>query len=491
MPMPPTALFYAPYAIWRFHFETELELMEKYLRRGYDVTLLSCFGELPFCESNPHHKKYLCQLCQSRQASGVNWIGKDRIRVEAAYRITPEQQPEIDRLGQITLSSLADLRAVELEGSDLGLAALGSLISYLREPEPDVGQHLPLIRKLLQAAAIAHFSVKNYLATHQPDVFVLCNGRFSVFRPALRLAQAKGIETYIHERSGVLERYLLSRNTYPHDLDWMKQEVERLYTTSPLPEAEKQRIAQTWFEERRQNHPQSWVSYTRNQKQDLLPVELSQLPASVVKVVIFNSSEDECVTIPGWQNPFYKDQNEGIFKLLGSFRGDDRIRFFLRVHPNLHQVDNSQTRLLATLKHRFPELVYIPADSKVSTYALMDASDLVLTFGSTAGIEALAKGKPAILMGPAIYEDLGGVLRPNSHADLVALLRQYEHDRSLPPAGDASLAVTKYGFFQKMYGETFEYATPHSTFKVAMHKDGQEAYLKSALLPKVLLRLGV
>ncbi len=489
--MAPTVLFYAPYAIWRFHFETELELIEKYLQRGYQVTILSCFGDLPSCESNPQHKGYLCQLCRSRQKAGIEWIGPHRIQVENFYWLTPAQQQEVDKLKTRAIPSIEALKQIELEGSDIGLAALSSIVSMLRETQPDIGQHDGLIRHQLMTAAIVHYSVKNHLLAKQPDEFVLCNGRFSAFKPALRIARALGIETYVHERAAVLDRYYLIPNGLPHEIEPMKRQIEQVYEESPLTALEKQEIAYTWYQERLRNHPQSWVSYTEKQKQDLLPETIHQLPAEVIRVAIFNNSDEEFVTFEEWKNPFYPDQNQGIYQILEALRPTPQFHFFLRIHPNLRGLDNSQTRFLAQLGSQFPNLEVIAADSAVSTYALMDACDLVLTFGSTAGIEALYKGKPSILMGRSLYEDLGGFVQPQSHGELITILQNYGRDRSLPAVDNPDLAVIKYGFFQKMYGETFEYAKPYSTFKVGMQRQGKETFLKAALIPKLMLRLGI
>ena len=80
-------LFYSPYPIFSFHFETELELAEKYLKQGHNVTFLVCNGELPSCDPNPYHKYRICAECKSRLSSGFKWIGKDNIKVENFYRL--------------------------------------------------------------------------------------------------------------------------------------------------------------------------------------------------------------------------------------------------------------------------------------------------------------------------------------------------------------------------------------------------------------------
>ena len=466
-------LFYSPYPIFSFHFETELELAEKYLKQGHNVTFLVCNGELPSCDPNPYHKYRICAECKSRLSSGFKWIGKDNIKVENFYRLTSEQKQIIEELNSIEITSWEFLKQIFIDGSDIGMAAFGSVVCNLRDPEPDLQTHIDLVKNNLIAATIVHYSLKNRLGEDRPDRLIIFNGRMSSLRPALRLAQSLHIEVYVHERSGDLNRYYLVKNVYPHDIDFIKQEIELTYENSPLSETEKLEVASQWFEERINNHPQAWFSFTENQTRGLLP---KSFDLQKTNIAVFNSSEDEMVSIEGWQNPLYKNQNDAIYKILNEFKDMSSIRFFLRIHPNLSNVNNSQTRFLEGDFSEFKNLEIIPAESPVSTYTLIDKCDLIITFGSTVGIEAVYHNKPSILLGRAIYEDLGGVILPKSHADLANIIQEYSVTNKLPITHDSKTAFIKYGFFQKKYGEVFEYAKPYNAFKVSMQRLCEKEY---------------
>ena len=466
-------LFYSPYAIFPFHFETELELAEKYLEQGDDVTFLICNGELASCDPNPEHKYSICAKCKSRKASGINWLGKDRVTVKSFYQISREQQQIIREFESINILSLEQLKAIYVDGSDIGMAVFGSIICNLREPYPDIKKYIELIRKNLTAAAIVHFSIKNQIENDRPNEIIVFNGRMALIRPVLRLAQSLGITIYVHERSGNLNQYTLSKDIYPHDLNFMKQEIELTYRNSSLTEPQKIDIAATWFEERANNHPQAWLSFTKDQNKELKP---KSLVSNNINIAIFNSSEDEMMSISGWENPFYKDQSDGIYKIIDEFKNIDKVKFFLRVHPNLAKVNNSQTQFIQKVLSNFSNLEVIPPDSPVSTYTLIDTSDIVITFGSTVGIETVYRRKPSILMGRAIYEDLGGLILPNSHTELVKILHSYLLLRKLPIVNDPEIAFTKFGFFQKSYGIPFDYVKPYNAFKVSLQRHNEQEY---------------
>ena len=142
--------------------------------------------------------------------------------------------------------------------------------------------------------------------------------------------------------------------------------------------------------------PDSQLIYTGLQVPGMLP---SGLTPQARNVVIFNSSEDEFATLEDWSNPHYRSQNEGLAHILGGLQQTSSLKLFVRVHPNLKGLDNAQTRQLQELARRFPGVEFIAAESPISTYALVDAADAVLTFGSTVGVEALYRRKPSILMG--------------------------------------------------------------------------------------------
>ena len=429
--------------------------------------------------------------------------------VKDFYCLTLEQQKYIEEIESISISSLETLEKITIDDSDIGMAALRSVIFSLNEPCPDTHKHRDLIARYLVAAATVHFSIKNHLVDEQPDEFILFNGSFAAMRPALRIARSLNIETYVHELADAPGRYSLTKNAYPHHLDVLKQEVETLYASSCLTDSAKQETAHEWYSNRfNRNVPSWWFDFTRNQQAGLLPNIFSQEHSSkYVKIGIFNSSEGEFTTIAEYTNPFYKDQNQGIYQILKDLKAQNSLKFFLRVHPNLSGADNSQTRFLEILDQEFGDrelgnLEVIPADSPINTYDLIDACDLVLTFGSTVGIEAVYRGKPSILMGKALYEDLGCVIKPNSHVDLVEILNHYILFRSLPETYSlpntqiSKIATIKYGFFLKHWGYPLEYVKFHSLDKASLCRNGKEYSVKPSLraialsfIPRVLIKL--
>ena len=103
----------------------------------------------------------------------------------------------------------------------------------------------------------------------------------------------------------------------------------------------------------------------------------------------------------------------------------------------------------------------IKAEEKIDTYYLMLQSDIIITFGSTIGIEAAYNKKIVFLLGRSFYENLNCVYIPTSHLDLISkILNFHNNDLQL----DFTEAL-KYGYWQEMKGVTYEKCKPISISK--------------------------
>jgi len=436
-------LIYMPFSAWIPHLATDLEIAAKHIKSGDEVHIIQCSGDLLSCEPNPNHFKLSCIFCKSRRDKGLNLINlpkQNRHELALNNFIRDLDLPEF--------SSIQELKAFEVDDVDIGMAVASTLISMVREPNPDLSQYRNFIHKNLLMSIAVYDAIKNHLEEIKPDVFYLFNGRFAALRPALQAAQSRSIKTFVHDRAGILQRYVLTEDTYPHDIGYQKKQIE-IYWNDERPRSEKEEIARQWFDDRRGGKDQGWYSYTKSQRKGDLP---EGFDPSKRNVAVFISSEDEFEAIQGWQNPIYKNQVDAIHATINADIGED-IRFHIRIHPNLKGLKNTQTRELDGLKA--PNLIIIPADSKIDSYELMDACEKVIVFGSTMGIESVFWGKTSILIGRAVYEDLGGCYIPKNHDEVVNLI-----NHRLNPF--PNLGALKYGYWQSVYGQPYIYYSPES-----------------------------
>ena len=479
-------LVYAPFARWPIHFETDLEIIRNKLDQGCKVTVLYCDGSLYTCEPNYDHDRFLCASCKSRFKNGIKWLSSDRCITKSFERLTSEQRLSVEDIRKTVFSSLDEVMGFTLDGAPLGIGAISSTITQFREPKLSIETCRKQLTDHLAGAVMVWYSLRCHLMDDSPDELVLFNGRFASLLPALEAAKSLGIRAYVHERAGALNRYSLSVNSFPHVLEHIKNQIEHVWEESPLNLNEKVAIARSWYKEREESLPQSWVSFTDQQTGGLIP----GLNPSVLNICLFNSSEEELEVVPGWKEELlYRDQNEGLQRLIRDL-DPSRVHLMLRVHPNLSGISNSQIREIMRIAEAHPELTYIPPESPVSTYALIKAVDGILTFSSTVGIEAVYHGSPSILLGHSMYEDLDGCIRPTSHKELVRLLHSSQKQDLLQmiPDDKRHLSAMKYGFFGKKWGLPFLHVATESIFSARMKKGNEQVRLRASWLPRKLER---
>lgn len=440
--------FFTGFTTWVPHYETELELIQQHLDAGHQVVQLHCSAELFACDANLHHTRLRCERCITRRQSGLELVQGRFIR-RSYLHLNASDRADVARHGAMEPATLDELKAIRYGPFDLGYAVLSSLISHLREPRPDLRLHRSLVQDLLRSGLAVFCSIRNTIERERFDRFYVFNGRFAIERAVLRACQEKGVECCTHERGHDLSHYTLYPNTMPHDLAYWRRAINEAWEAEP--DAERRTgLARRFYEDRARGQVQSWYSFVAEQSPGALPEGFDPKKRNIV---IFNSSEDEFAAIDSSHGSgVYVGQEEAIRMLAQDLEKlGGGYRLYLRTHPNLRSVDNSQTRFLR--EFRSPGITIIPADSPVSTYALMQAADLVLTFGSTMGIEAAFWGKPSIMVGTAFYGGLGSVYEPRSHEEVVRMI-----DQGVPPLPIEG--ALRYGYRMSTFGTKFIHYRP-------------------------------
>jgi hypothetical protein len=436
---------FAPYAFLTPHYETDLEIAQRHLRDGDEVDLLTCEGEALACDINPEHRFLKCVKCMSKRRRGVPLLEpRGRVRVRSLFSLDGGRRPSAPRSG---FEGLEDLRGYRIGNLDIGSAVLSSLVSLTRDPEPDIARHAGLVERLMVSALRVHEATCEYLARNRVGRFYVFNGRMAMARAVLRACERHGVDCWVHERGQDYRHYSVYRNTFPHDIAYVERRAREAWRQAAGDPERRERIASQYFLDRARGIEQGWRSFVAGQEEERLPDDWH--PARK-NVVLFTSSEDEFAEVGDeWKNPIYASQADGILRIIRSFPRDGHSRkLYVRMHPNLRGLRNASITKVLRLKE--DSLTLLPPESRVSTYALLRHADVVLTFGSTVGIEAVFWGRPSVLAGQAFYRNLGGTYNPASHDELIALL---EGD---PPPLSREAALI-YGYDWATFGVPFEF----------------------------------
>ncbi|HNP77309.1 MAG TPA: hypothetical protein PKM91_08730, partial [Cyclobacteriaceae bacterium] len=336
------------------HLAVDIELASNLSAAGNNVTIARCTGQLRACVENPNHHILVCEACKSTYRKGLHAAGLGNIKVIAI----PDRQSRYPQWPH-PFMNIGDLKAFTYDGMDAGFSVASTLIGrFDKDHQFDAIAHQHEIIRELQMWLDVYEGMQTYLLQEKPDVVYFFNGRFSSIHPLQCLCIKLGIDYYTHERGGVMNRYILRKNATPHSISYAANELAELWENGP---ADKIQIGERFFTDRRNSVIQSWISFTDEQKKGMLP---EGFDFSKRNIAIFNSTMEEYEGMKEWANPLYKDENEAIRAVLRSFLSKPEFVFYLRVHPNLKLLDNSQMREIYSMANEFPNLRLIRPESR-------------------------------------------------------------------------------------------------------------------------------
>ena len=391
-----------------------MELIRLHQEAGDAVRVVKCGSKLPVCHAYKTRKDLAgCVRCVSRAHYALDRVG---VLPKDAFDIEP--QPEADAFVIPDFADVDALKAFTVDGVNLGVGVASTVVSGLRDHRFDPRSHREAVELNVRSALHALYFFRRYLDTHDVDLVYVFNGRFSEMRPLVELCRQRDVPFRTFEGGHSEAHFQVYDDTLPHDVALNGRRIEEAWASAP-DAAEREALAERWYRNRRGGVKQDhYPVFVAGQERDTLPAGFD---AAKRNIALFNSSEDEFAALGEvWVNPFYSDQNDAIRDILARLGPETGVHFYLRVHPNLIGLDNAQMRGVAALDA--PNLTVIPGESPIDTYALMDACDAVLTFGSTTGVEATFWGRPSVLYGRSYYESLGAVHKPDSLEELATTL---------------------------------------------------------------------
>lgn len=122
----------------------------------------------------------------------------------------------------------------------------------------------------------------------------------------------------------------------------------------------------------------------------------------------------------------FDDIHDWVLKTVGRVAELDSINWVVRCHPGevLDGTLMPTHEIIRQAHPRLPDHVKIVHGPDINTYALMANANGCVTIRSTAGIEMLIQGKPAILAGPSYYGRKGFTYDAESRDHYYRLLEQ-------------------------------------------------------------------
>jgi hypothetical protein len=433
------------------HLQTAFELAKLHLDRGDHVSYyfaghdLIVTQDVNFFSGVKGYKYRLPELVGAQLLKGENFKFHRRCNLKI-----------YETSCNLNFETIDELIKYKYKNFSIGSAVFNTLIDLTKQVDIEIGFHGSRIQALIIDAINCYEFAHHTLSSQNIDVLYVFNGRFINTAAVTAAAQNLNVEVYFHERGSSKDKYFLEKfNTL--NLSEMQKATHSTWDESySLNSSQAKEIASNFFINTRKGLERNWLSYTKSQKKNLLP----KFSAKKKIVSYFSTCDDEYLAIDGWDwdSSDWKDQYSGVLTLIDLCKTDKSIELFIRLHPNLVHKSKSQQAKWNNLA-KIKEVTIINADSKIDTYGLVEASDLVITSSSTVGIESVYWGTPAVLLGPSYYSSLEAVYIAKTKDVLRCLLKS----NSLIANRDASLP---YGFFWSTFG------TPHLHYKAHDFFDG-------------------
>jgi len=395
------------------HYSVVLDNAEDLAEQGNQVDIVYCDGKgIQNCIYNCYGDKKVCKACVRYQRYFHKHIThKDNITTKPISQFLKPDMANFEEFAKgLKYETIEEIKDITYKGAHIGLAAVSSYLTLSRNLDPLIDNEFKdFMNRYLFMSARTTDLVEEAINQLHPDSVSCFNGRLICNRPIVDLCINKGVpfQTYevgYNEENRITKK--IFKNNLPHDLDINTQMINDLWESEGKSKEERTAIAKKFFEKRRNAIVSGdRTAYTKNQSIGLLPEDWDN---TKMNISIFNSSEDEFASLGEKfvQLCLFPNQITGIKYIFERYKDNEDIHFYLRVHPNLTKVKYKYHKDLYELNH-YKNVTIIPADSKISTYTLVDNSDKVIVFGSSVGFEAAYANKPVILLGCTMYRNLG------------------------------------------------------------------------------------
>lgn len=451
---------FSTHILWPTHYETDLEIIQKHIHSGDLVYHFTCDKKITCCElkldaegfkmpAKQSFNSKTCNQCIKKRKAGQSLLTGKFIELPI---ISEKHLKGANTIDEYYFQSHKNLKELCIDDYEVGWSILSTIISYTRNPFIRLNDYAHVIQGLYNNCYSIYKNTLEKIDELGLEVGYVFNGRFSYTKAILKAFDKRNKICYTHERGSSLTKYSLFKNQTIHNI-LNTTELIRKTWEEELDVQKKEIVSRQFFIDRAAGKMESWKSFTEQQNKSLLPVEWNE---NEYNVVVFTSSEDEFVSIgPEWDNPIYNNQIDGLFALSATINtlGSNDLRIYIRVHPNTINMDQEYHRRLTELSGE--KVIVIPADSEISTYAMMQKADKIVSFGSTIGIEAVYWNKVSILLGKSLYYYLSGLYKPADHNEAVKMI--LDRDLQFIEKNEAR----QYGYFFKSHGVSFQYYEPY------------------------------
>ncbi|MGE0592513.1 MAG: capsule biosynthesis protein [Vicinamibacterales bacterium] len=304
-----------------------------------------------------------------------------------------------------------------------------------------------VLRRYLESALRTAFASRRLLRTIRFRAAVFTHGIYVPWGVLGEVARREGVRISTWNVAYRKRRFIFSHDdTYHHTL---LDEPRDHWESLELGEARERELMQ-YLGSRREGLF-DWIVFHRPSTQD--PADIARQAgidlARPVIGLLTNVSWDAQLHYPANAFP---SMLEWLVQTCEYFATRPDLQLLIRVHPaEISGFPPSRQPILRELARRIPQLpsnvIVVPPDSGMSTYALMSLCNAALIYGTKMGVELTSVGLPVVVAGEAWIRNKGLTEDASTPAEYFAILSRLPFAARLDPGTLARARRYAYHFF--------------------------------------------
>jgi len=425
--------------------------------RGADVHVLLCDGTMSACAEceasmYPDLRRFvqhgpsrdLCRDCRWPAQRVYDTLGLKVHRM--SEWLTPDDRAEAKRIGSAL--PFDQIERFTYDGLNIGEHAhAGALRFFATGTLVDEPLGEPIVRRYLEAALLTAFASRNLIRTVGFRSAVFTHGIYVPWGIVGEVARQERVQVSNWNVAYRKRRFIFSHDdTYHHTLLDEPREHWEALDLSPVQERELMQYLGS-----RRDGMFDWIVFHRpsSRNADEIAKQISLDPSRPAIGLLTNVAWDAQLHYPANAFP---NMLEWLVQTCEYFATRPDLQLLIRVHPaEISGFPPSRQPILAELRKRLPSLapniIVVPPESGLSTYALMSLCNSAIIYGTKMGVELTSVGLPVIVAGEAWIRNKGITLDASSPEEYFRLLAQLPFRERLGPPQLARARRYAYHFF--------------------------------------------
>lgn len=439
---------------WSFALGAVIETALEARALGSDVTVALWANETPLLDTgwtaNPTIASWLGSASRdtnARKALRAAGLPKSCFAKPPIKHWSP-----VERLVVPEDRTRAAIRELSYRGSGMGRSILQVHPDENTPIRDDYVWPRKYLAEAMRSYAWAFDQAVELITRRSISTVVVYNGRFTHDRAVAAAAEFCGARVLYYDTGGYETDFDLTVAT-THDWAHLQVRMREMYANWG---DDRDAIGSKWFIDRQTHADTNNAIFVANQEVG----HLVGVPEADRLVVFFSSSGDEIAELELDWSEYLNSQEEALARLAQECRKLPGTKLVVRTHPHMGlKPKDDLVRWMAAVEAAGPDAHFDPF-SKIDSYALMRAADVVFTYGSTSGVESGFMGRPVVVMGPSAYDTLGCARRITSGDEIKGAIEN-------PPSPNPTAALP-YGLMMQRRGFRFTHMAKLSSGDAAL-----------------------